>query len=58
MRLAVAVDRWVHRVLRGHCYNRWLCEKLSYSQAVMHHRFDTDIKEPPDIILAEKKGKQ
>jgi hypothetical protein len=44
----VAVDRWVHRVLRGRCYNRWLCERLSYSQAVMHHRFDTDIKETED----------
>jgi len=34
MRLLVAVDRWLHRVMRGRCWNRRVCLWLSYYQAM------------------------
>jgi hypothetical protein len=33
MRLLVLIDMWLHKVMHGRCYNRWLCLKLSYYEA-------------------------
>lgn len=34
MRVLTAVDRWLHRVMRGRCWCPWLCLKLEYYQAM------------------------
>jgi len=33
MCVLIWADRWLHRVMRGRCYNPSLCLKLSYYQA-------------------------
>ncbi len=34
VRVLVAVDRWLHRVMRGRCWCPWICLKLEYYQAM------------------------
>lgn len=34
MRLLVAVDRWLHRVMRGRCWCPRVCLWLSYREAM------------------------
>lgn len=34
MMILVTVDRWLHRIMRGRCWNRRVCLRLSYYQAM------------------------
>lgn len=45
MRLLTWADRWLHRMLpAGRCYNRWLCERISYHDAMRNPDDSTDIQ--------------
>lgn len=31
--LAIKANNLVHKIMRGRCWNRWVCERLSYAEA-------------------------
>jgi hypothetical protein len=38
MSLIITADRWLHRLMRGRCYNRRICERLSRYEAMRDAR--------------------